>query len=144
MRSDGASVAENVKAVLDRHPPALRDKLLALRAAILDVGREENVGPIEETLKWGQPSYLTQNGIGTTIRIDRDDTHGGAMALYVNCNSSLVGEWRERFPDMVFGGERSLHLTIEADLSDPRLRMCIADALTYHRRKKKQGKSLPS
>ncbi len=138
-RSDTPADMINVQAVFDRYPPALRDKLLALRAAIIEVAREENAGPLEETLKWGQPAYLTRNGVGTTIRIDRDETHGGALALYVNCKSSLVSEWRERFPDMTFGGERSLHLTLDANLGDPRLRMCIADALTYHRRKKKSG-----
>jgi hypothetical protein len=128
-----------MRAVFDRYPPALGQKLLALRAAIFDVAREENVGPIEETLKWGQPAYLTASGSGTTIRIDGDETNGGALALYVNCKSSLVGEWRERFPDMAFGGTRSLRL--DADLGDPRLRMCIADALTYHRRKKARPKA---
>ena len=139
MRSEKPVVNVDVQAVFDRYAPPLRDKLLTLRAAILDVASEENVGPIEEVLKWGQPSYLTENGSGTTIRIDRDETNGGALALYVNCKSSLVGEWRDRFPDMVFGGDRSLHLTLDADLGDPRLKMCIADALTYHRRKKKSG-----
>lgn len=130
-------VAADVQAALDRYTELTRKKLLALRTIILDVAREENAGPIEEVLKWGQPAYLTPSGSGTTIRIDRDETHGGAIALYVNCQSSLVGTWRERFPDMTFGGERSLHLALDADLADPRLRICIADALTYHRRKKK-------
>lgn len=130
-------ISANVQAVLDRYPPELREKLAALRAVILDVAREENAGPIEETLKWGQPAYLTTTGAGTTIRIDRDETHGGALALYVSCQSSLVGEWRQRFPDMMFGGGRSLHLPLDADLADARLRMCIAEALTYHRRKKR-------
>lgn len=138
MRPDEPAIDKNVQALFDRYPASLRQKLLALRTTILDVAREENAGAIEETLKWGQPAYLTKSGDGTTIRIDRDDTHGGALALYVNCKSSLVGEWRERFPDMVFGGERSLHLTLASDLGDPRLRMCIADALTYHSRKKKR------
>lgn len=136
MTHNEPGVDADVMAVFDSHRPKLRDKLLALRAAILQVARDENVGPIEETLKWGQPAYLTPSGAGTTIRIDRDESHGGNLALYVSCNSSLVSEWRERFPDMVFGGERSLHLALDADLGDPRLRMCIADALTYHRRKK--------
>ena len=138
-RSNTPADIVDVQSVFDRHPPALRDKLLELRAAIIEVAAEEHVGSLEETLKWGQPAYLTADGAGTTIRIDRDETHGGALALYVNCKSSLVSEWRERFPDMTFGGERSVHLTLDADLGDPRLRMCIADALTYHRRTKKSG-----
>lgn len=126
--------------LLDRYDEPLRSKLVELREAIFEVARDKNVGPVEETQKWGQPAYLTTSGSGTTIRIDRDETHGGALALHVSCNSSLVAEWRERFPGMVFGGERSVHLALDADLSDPRLRMCIADALTYHRRKKNTGR----
>jgi len=128
-----------VEAVFDRYPPDARAALLRLRAAIFETAREEQVGDIEETLKWGQPSYLTADGIGTTIRIDRDETHGGAIALYVNCKSSLVETWRERFPDMSFGGTRSLHLAHDHDMNDPRLHMCIADALTYHKRKGKRA-----
>jgi hypothetical protein len=126
-------VATSVADVLDRYPTEVRAKLLALRAVVLSVADEENVGPVEETLKWGQPSYLCASG--TTIRIDRDETHGGDIALYVNCKSSLVSEWRERFTEFTFGGDRSLHLGLEDDIDDPRLKMCIADALTYRRRK---------
>ncbi|MBL0371247.1 DUF1801 domain-containing protein [Rhizobium sp. KVB221] len=119
--------------VIDRYAEPVREKLLALRAVILDVARDENVGAVEETLKWGQPSFLCK--AGTTVRIDRDETHGGAIALYVNCKTSLVEEWRERFPELSFGGNRSLHITLEGDLGDARLRMCIANALTYRRRR---------
>lgn len=133
-------VAASVADVLDRYPTAIRNKLLALRAVILEVADEENVGPVEETLKWGQPSYLCTSG--TTIRIDRDETHGGEIALYVNCKSSLVSEWRERFAEFSFGGDRSMHLALDADLNDARLKMCIADALTYHRRGRKRASNL--
>ena len=126
-----------VAEVIDRYPAPIRDMLLALRTTILDVAASEDTGVIEETLKWGQPSYLTKTG--TTIRIDRDATHGGDVALYVNCKTTLVDEWRERFPDFSFGGTRSLHLGLNADLDDDRLKMCIADALTYHRRGRKRA-----
>jgi hypothetical protein len=120
-----------VAAVLARYSDPVRQKLLVLRAVIAAVAREENVGPLEETLKWGQPAYLCT--AGTTIRIDRDDTNGGDIALYVNCKTTLVEDWRQRFAGLVFGGNRSLHLGLDADLEDERLTMCIADALTYKR-----------
>ena len=117
-----------------------REALLALRQIIFDVAVEESVGPLEESLKWGQPSYLASKPkTGTTIRIDVDSTHGGDIALYVNCKSSLIEEWRERFPDYRFGGNRSVHLRREDDFSAPELKIMIADALTYHRRKRAQG-----
>ncbi|MGI9414318.1 MAG: hypothetical protein ACR2PM_11650 [Hyphomicrobiales bacterium] len=50
----------DVRAVFDSYPKQTRDRLLALRGLILDTAaRTEGVGALEETLKWGQPSYLT-------------------------------------------------------------------------------------
>ena len=55
-----ANTANDTVSVLSGYPAALRDALLELRALILEVALEtEAVGRLEETLKWGQPSYLT-------------------------------------------------------------------------------------
>jgi hypothetical protein len=61
-----------VDAVFRSYPPPLCKKLAAVRRLILDTARKtEGVGAIEETLKWGQPSFLTsQSGSRSTIRID--------------------------------------------------------------------------
>lgn len=61
---------ESVASVFRSYPAALRPMLLALRELILDVAaRTDGVGPLTETLKWGQPSYLTaETGSGTTVR----------------------------------------------------------------------------
>ena len=62
-----------VDAVFAAYPKPLKAKLLALRRLILDTAKKtEGVGALEETLKWGQPSYLTTlTKSGSTIRIDR-------------------------------------------------------------------------
>jgi hypothetical protein len=122
-----------VKAVFDRYAEGVGMKLLELRSLVFSVANDESITTLEETLKLGQPAYICKTG--TTIRIDRDDTRGCDIALYVNCKTTLVGEWRERFPELKFGGTRSLHLRLEDDLEDPRLKMCIADALGYCKRK---------
>jgi hypothetical protein len=61
-----------VEAAFDAYPKPLKPKLLALRRLILDTARTTSgVGALEETLKWGQPSYLTpETKSGSTIRID--------------------------------------------------------------------------
>ena len=68
--------------VFQSYPRAARAKLGALRKLILaTAARTQGVGEIEETLKWGQPSYLTKSKSSTTIRIDR---HGERhYALFV-------------------------------------------------------------
>jgi hypothetical protein len=68
-RFGDARVASRFKA----YPPGLRARLLTLRALVFDTAaRTEGVGRLTETLKWGQPSYLTEEtGSGSTVRIDR-------------------------------------------------------------------------
>ena len=72
-----------VAAVFEAYPAAMRRRLLALRALVFDVAaKTEGVGRLTETLKWGQPSYLTeQTKSGTTVRIDRLKNADG-YALY--------------------------------------------------------------
>ena len=59
-----------VAAVFGAYPAAIQSKLRRLRRIILDTAAKmDGVGPVEETLKWGQPAYLAKGG--STIRIDR-------------------------------------------------------------------------
>ena len=58
---------KNVAEVFRRYPAELRARLMALRELIFDVAAgTEGVGPLRETLKWGQPSYLTDKIPGST------------------------------------------------------------------------------
>jgi hypothetical protein len=59
-----------VDAVFSSYPKPIKTRLLALRRLILDTARNtKGVGALEETLKWGQPSYLTpETKSGSTIR----------------------------------------------------------------------------
>ncbi len=141
MEIGGALMKENreVLAVLEAYPIDVKSALMKLRALIADVAAEtESVGMLEETLKWGQPSYLTARPkSGTTIRIDRDPSNMGDFALYVNCKSSLVSEWRGLFPDLTYGGDRSVHFRLNDKFPEDELRQMIAMALTYHSKKRK-------
>ncbi|WP_269582118.1 DUF1801 domain-containing protein [Roseibium sp. Sym1] len=133
----------DVLALLKGYPDDLRDGLLKLRALIVETARKNDaIGTLEETLKWGQASYLTvQPRTGTTIRIDADKSDAGDIALYVNCQSSLVSDWRGLFPQFTFGGDRSVHLRLDAPLPEEELRQMIGMALTYHLKNRKPGTS---
>ncbi len=88
-------------AIFDAYPPATRKKLLALRQLIFDTAaRADGVGDLTETLKWGQPSYLTEaTKSGSTVRIDAAKDGSGRYAIYVNCQTSLVETFRRLYPD---------------------------------------------
>ena len=125
-----------VEAIFQAYPSAVRKRLLALRRLIFDTAANTaGVGRIEETLKWGQPSYLTHPKSGSTIRIDQ--VPPGGYALYVHCQTNLVATFRELYPtELAYGGNRSILLDEERDPPESILRHCIALALTYHARKR--------
>jgi hypothetical protein len=116
--------------------------LLALRRLIFDTAdTTEGVGALEETLKWGQPSYLTtESKSGSTIRIDQVKAEAGRYAVYFHCQTDLVETFRELYPDLRYDGNRSILLDAGEKLPEKALRHCVALALTYHARKRKAGK----
>src|SRR4029079_237763 len=89
-----------VAAVFGAYPGPVRARLLALRLLILDTAKmTKGVGAIEETLKWGQPSYLTtESRSGSTIRIDRVKGDAGGYAVFFHCQTDLVERFRELYP----------------------------------------------
>jgi TfoX C-terminal domain len=124
-----------VQAVFDSYPPALRKKLLALRQLILDTAAStEGVGEIDETLKWGEPAYVTLNKKGSTVRIDRKKGLD-RYAIYFNCNTTLVDTFRSMFPhSFAFEGNRAMVFGVTEPLPKKELAFCIGMALTYHQR----------
>jgi len=130
-----------VASVFKACPPAVRRRLMALRALVFDVAaKTKGVGPLTEALKWGQPSYLTQEtGSGTTVRIDRLKKSDG-YAIYFHCQSGLIETFRELYPDTFrIEGKRALLFDTDARVPARELRHCIALALTHHARKKKSS-----
>jgi hypothetical protein len=131
-------VNPDVKAAFDAYPPLLRTRLMALRQLIFDTASTiDGVGELEETLKWGQPSYLTsQSKSGSTIRIDRVKSDGDHYAMYFHCQTNLVSAFRDLYPNQLeYGGNRSILFDAKEKLPEHALRHCVSLALTYHLKK---------
>jgi hypothetical protein len=112
---------------------------LYLRQLIKDTAALiEGVGEIEETLKWGEPSYLTpKTKSGSTIRIAWKESLKDQYAMYFKCTANLVEAFKERYPtEFEYGGNRSIIFKLDDDIPVEELKTCIALALTYHRNKK--------
>ena len=118
-------------------PDRVRDKWYALRALIRSVAAStEGVGPLTETLKWGEPAFLTeQSKSGTPVRLGWKAAMPGTVKLLVHCQTSLVSEWRALYGNTLrFEGARAILLDVDDPLPDDELTPCIAMALTYKRR----------
>ena len=109
---------------------------------ILDTAKAtKGVGAVEETLKWGQPSYLTTaTKSGSTVRIDQVKAVPGQVAIYFHCQTDLVATFRELYPKLRYGGNRSILLSADDKLPEAELRHCVGLALTYHLRKREMPK----
>ena len=126
-----------VKRVFDAYPASVRRKLLALRELIFRTAAStEGVGEVEETLKWGEPAYVTsQTRSGSTIRIGWKNTSPNRYAMYFNCQTTLIETFRTLFPgDFTFEGNRAIIFAESDVIQTDALAFCIAAALTYHRR----------
>ena len=136
---------DTVEAVFDEYPDTLRKRLLSLRALIFETAqRTDGVGALDETLKWGQPSYLTaQTKSGTTVRIDRVKAKEGKYAAYFHCQSGLVPLFRELYDnELSFEGQRAIIFDVDQPLPEEAVRHCLALALTHHLRKKKTARKV--
>ena len=133
-----------VARVFSDYQPAVRTKLLKLRELIFSTAkRTPGVGALGESLKWGQPSYLTaETKSGSTIRLDALRSKPGGYALYFHCQTDLVENFRQKFGSKFrYEGNRALLFSASDQLPEAELIECIAAALTYHLKKK--GKRTP-
>ena len=129
-----------VAGVFDAYPANVRQAMLALRELIFDTAAgTAGVGALQETLKWGEPAYLPANKSGTTVRIDWKEKQPERYALYVHCQTTLIDTFRTLFPhDFEFEGNRAILFRLGDPLPRDALSLCIAEALTYHLRKRAQ------
>lgn len=124
---------ESVKNLIESYPSKPAKRLKELRALILQAADESAwVDRLEETLKWGEPSYLAKHG--STVRMDWKGKNPDQFALYFKCTSRLVPTFREIFPGVFeFEGNRAIVFDLDAELPEKELKQCIRAALEYHK-----------
>ncbi len=124
-----------IKQKFQGYPDHVRSKMNRLRQIILEVAAEtDGVGVIEESLKWGEPAYLTTaSKSGSTIRIDWKPKYPDQYAMYFNCNTTLVETFKTLFPDeFEYQGNRAIVFSLEHAIAEDELRFCVSMALRYH------------
>lgn len=127
-----AQIAETIS----DYPQNAKDVFLAIRTlvakkAVDTVGMENT----QETLKWGEPSYLAEGG--STVRMKWTDKQPDQFFLYFNCNSSLVETFREIYNDeFSYDGNRAMSFSINEPLPEAALEDCLSMAMQYHKLKK--------
>lgn len=125
-----------VARVFAGYPSPMRKKLMALRALILQTAAATpGVGTLEETLKWGEPAYLTtETRSGSTVRIAWKKNKPTQYAMYFNCQTTLVDSFKFQFPHaFTYEGNRAIVFDESDNVAMDALGHCVAAALTYHK-----------
>lgn len=133
----GMDIIKNpdVAEVFNNYPEHIRRKMVFLRQLILDTAAEtERVSTVNETLKWGEPSYRAKGG--STIRMDWKSSKPDQYFMYFHCKTRLVDTFKELYRDKLkFEGNRAIVFNEDDEVPVDELIHCISLSLTYHRRK---------
>jgi hypothetical protein len=125
-----------VAEIFDSYPKHIRKKMLFLRQLVFDTASEiDGIGEIEETTKWGEPSYIAKGG--STVRMDWKSKNPSQYAMYFHCKTKLVDTFKELYSNKLkFEGNRAIVFDVSEEVPVDELKHCIALSLTYHSRKK--------
>lgn len=127
------ALSQPLEAAFAEWPPLVRDCAERVRTLIYEVAEETCSAPVEESLKWGQPSF--SNGkVGTPLRLGHVPDNPLPLRIYVHCATNLIDQCRTRLSDLTYEKNRAICLSDTAPLPEIELKACIALALSYHLR----------
>lgn len=122
-----------VAIVFNDYPKEVQQQLVHLRDLVLKTASEmDGTEKLEETLKWGEPSYLTK--YGSTIRMDWKQKSPDQYAIYFKCTSKLVPTFKTLYKNKFkFENNRAIVFKLGEKIPENELKHCIAMALQYHK-----------
>ena len=124
---------QKVEDVFKNYPPTVNKQMSHLRKLVLQAAENiEGLEELEETLKWGEPSYLTKHG--STLRMDWKKKTPNQYAMYFKCTSKLVETFKIIYKDIFeFEGHRAIVFKLDSKIPKAELKHCIELTLTYHK-----------
>ncbi|MGC9461324.1 DUF1801 domain-containing protein [Vibrio genomosp. F10] len=128
---------KNIKDKWDSYPANIAPVICRLRELILQAAKEEDLGTVEETLKWNELSYSVTSG--SPIRLDWTLKTPHHCYVYFHCQTKLVDTFRELYDGVLqFQGNRAMviaikELYIEDSLPETQIKHCLKLALTYQK-----------
>jgi len=127
---------ETIK-VFDKCQPKTKQVLLTIRQWIFDIAKNaDEIGQIQECLKWGEPSYVTHSPkSGTTLRLSQLKSNPTEFGLFVHCQTTLIDEFRVVYPDLKYDKNRGVIFDSRQPMQIDPIKQFIFLALTYHSRK---------
>ncbi|RTZ16713.1 DUF1801 domain-containing protein [Vibrio aquaticus] len=125
---------KDVKNHFEQYPEHARLRLIELRELLFAIAAEFDAGEVDESLKWGEPSYNVK--AGSLVRMDWKLKSPNDYYLFFHCQTKLVDTFRELYGEVLrFQGNRAIVLTLSEPLPQAPIKHCLELALTYQQRK---------
>ncbi len=122
-----------IKSIFAGYPQQLRKPMKQLHDWIHEVAAEHDLS-VEESIKWGEPSYRSEHGSPVRLGVRTDNEP--LCCVYFNCQTSLVETFQELYSDeLIFDGKRALTLKADTEFPADTVKHCLELALKYHQLK---------
>ncbi|WP_254869492.1 DUF1801 domain-containing protein [Thalassospira lucentensis] len=115
--------------------------MLTIRGWIFDIAQsDQTIGPLTESLKWGEPAWRAKSGSGITIRADWKAKTPDQVMVFFDCKTDLIDRTRSLLSaDLTCEGNRAIILPFDQPLTEQALKTALGWALTYHLDRKAAG-----
>lgn len=119
-----------IKQKFDTYPEDVALVLNKVRELIFSVAEQDGIDDLVETLKWGEPSYISK--IGSVIRFDWKTKSPDQFCLYFNCQTKLIETFKEVYGDIFrYEGNRAIVFNRGQTIPLKELAACISMSLRY-------------
>jgi hypothetical protein len=120
----------SVKQKFETYPENIAVLLGKIRNLIFSVAKQEGITDLTETLKWGEPSYISK--LGSTIRFDWKTKYPEKYCIYFNCKTSLIETFKEVYGDtFTYEGNRAIVFQINETVPLKEFTHCLSMSLRY-------------
>ncbi len=124
--------SHKIRDVFMRVPDPARSGMLYLRDKLYEIAKTiPATKGLDESLKWGQPSYVPKSGIGTPLRLGQTDEGFG---LFVHCQTTVISEFASLTSNVNIDGNRGVLFTSMDEVKGSNLEPMICHAMTYKTR----------
>ncbi|MFT6674686.1 MAG: hypothetical protein ACJAVM_000869 [Sulfitobacter sp.] len=120
--------------LIAKWPGPAQQGLWACRAIFHDVAAQAGIGVLEESLKWGQPSWRPQRPrTGSTLRISWDAATPQILPLFVDCKTDLAARMQTLYPDLAANdGRRRIGFDLHGALPAQAIAHLAQMTFCYH------------
>ncbi len=126
-----------IQKITQAYPKSAQIMMRTLIGWIQESAQELGIAEVEQSLKWGEPSFASP--IGSPIRMAYNNKDPQHFSIFFVCTTSLVETFREIYGDqLILVGNRQIKLALNEPLPEETIRHCLRLGLSY-----KKVKHLP-